>query len=56
MVVDSAGTPATATNTCTINNLASGTQSVPTLSTWALGLLALLLIAYAIGFKRRAHV
>ena len=55
-VVDSAGSPATATNTCTINNLASSTQSVPTLSTWALGLLALLLIAYAIGFKRRAHV
>ena len=49
-------TPATATNTCTITNLASTVQSVPTLSTWALGLLAILLVGYALVFRRRAHV
>jgi hypothetical protein len=49
-------TPTTATNTCTIDNFASGTHSVPTLSTWALGLLALLLVAYALGFRRKVHI
>jgi hypothetical protein len=55
-VVDSAVPPVTATNACTITNASSPTQSVPTLSTWALGLLALLLIGYALAFRRKATV
>jgi ice-binding like protein/putative Ig domain-containing protein/exosortase sorting signal-containing protein len=49
-------TPATATNTCLITNSATGLEDVPTLSTWALGLLALLLVGYAVGFRRKARV
>ena len=55
-VVDSGGPPATATNTCTITNAASSSQDVPTLSTWGLCLLALALVTYAIGFRRKEHV
>ncbi|HXP88300.1 MAG TPA: ice-binding family protein [Bryobacteraceae bacterium] len=60
VVVDSEVPPVTASNTCTITNAvgppAGGPQSVPTLSTWGLGLLALLLVAYAVGFRRKANV
>jgi hypothetical protein len=49
-------TPTTVSNTCTITNSGSSVQSVPTLSTWAFGLLALLLVGYALGFRRKAHV
>jgi len=55
-VVDSEGPPVTATNTCTITNAASSSQDVPTLSTWALGLLALSLVTYAMGSRRKRHV
>jgi hypothetical protein len=55
-VVDSEARPVTATNTCTITNSAASSQSVPTLSTWALGLLALLLVGYAVAFRRKVHV
>jgi hypothetical protein len=53
-----------ALNTCTITNTAgTGTPggpggvgfSVPTLSSWGLGMLALLLVGYAVGFRRKAH-
>ena len=54
-----------ALNTCTITNTAgTGTPggpggvgfSVPTLSSWGLGMLALLLVGYAVGFGRKVHV
>jgi type VI secretion system secreted protein VgrG len=63
VVVDSEPMPVTATSPspCTISNtavtgLGTGSQAVPTLSTWGLGLLALLLVGYAVLFSRKAHV
>ena len=60
-VVDSEVPAITASNTCTINNApggigGGGAQSVPTLSTWGLALLALLLVAYTIRVRRNVSV
>ena len=46
----------TATNNCSITTSLVLPQSVPTLSTWGLGLLALLLAGYAVLFSRKAQV
>ena len=51
---DSEAPPVTATSTCSITVAPAGSsQSVPTLSTWGLGLLALLLAACSIRFMQK---
>ena len=56
---DSALIPNVANNSCSITTIAGGggtSSGVPTLSTWGLGLLAILLAGYAVLFSRKTYV